>query len=260
MVLSKMDDQSPMPVCVTRAQKVRRVKQLYKEGRNVKEIAKEVHLSFTNIKKITNEVAEEIEKMQSESAADGRSLSRGKSSIDSQAFTLFSKGKTPVDVAIGLKLDAQEVERMYADFLLLSRLYKLRNLYSKYKKELLLAFRLVNLVKEHGIEEKNIVDLLKYSHELPQLDDAVQKLEEEIYDLRRIKSEVEKELLPLLEKTQQLKKYELEMTILKAERCDKDLHDLKSECENEVSKANQRYALREKMLDAMRNGTFKLSG
>lgn len=254
-----MEERSLLPVYVTRSQKIERVKQMYMEGKNVKEIAKEVHLSFTDVKKATNEAAEAIEKTQRESLMDRQSFSRKRLSGDSQAFALFSKSKTPVEVAIKLNLNAQEVERMYLDYWQLRRLHKLSQLYSKHRGELLLAFRLLELVREHTIKEGEILNLLKYSKELPHLEDTVEEQHQEIYDLKRIKSELEKEICPLLERVHQLKNYELEMTMLKVERNDKDLSDLKHEYEHQVSKANERAALLQKVSKAMQDGTFRLT-
>src|SRR4051812_8800388 len=105
----------------TRVQKEKRVIELYKLGKTIREIAKEVHMSFGDIssiiKKFTGEDQEKI------------------TSKDTQAIKLFSQGKTPVDVVIELDLISDEVNRVYREFWKLKRLYQLYSIYDEIKND-----------------------------------------------------------------------------------------------------------------------------
>jgi hypothetical protein len=48
---------------------------------------------------------------------------------DTKAFKLFSRGKTPVEVAIKLNAGADETGRLYREYWKLRRLYKLISAY-----------------------------------------------------------------------------------------------------------------------------------
>ncbi len=73
---------------ITRAQKEKRVIELYEQGKTVREIAEDVHMSFAEIISIEK-------KHTGEDKHKKKILSK-----DSQALKLYSKGKIPVDVAL----------------------------------------------------------------------------------------------------------------------------------------------------------------
>ena len=76
--------------------------QLYKEGRTVRDIAKQLHMSFGDIGTIIRKVKTEVEREAghiNEEEIDDQAKSE-----ESQAFKLFSEGKTPVQVVIALDI------------------------------------------------------------------------------------------------------------------------------------------------------------
>jgi hypothetical protein len=52
-------------------------------------------------------------------------------SHEAQAFKLFSEGKSPVEVAIALNLDARRVRAIYYDYWELKGMYKLAQIYDE---------------------------------------------------------------------------------------------------------------------------------
>jgi hypothetical protein len=74
------------------------VVQLYKENNSISEIARLVHMSFRDIGVIINKA-----KLQAEREG-GYPNNEESKSPESQAFKLFSEGKSPVEVAILLDL------------------------------------------------------------------------------------------------------------------------------------------------------------
>ena len=52
-----------------------------------------------------------------------------KLSLSSQAFALFSDGKTPVQVAVELNIDFQKVRKYWLEYLRLNKMTKLYNIY-----------------------------------------------------------------------------------------------------------------------------------
>src|SRR5437764_5754775 len=95
---------------LSRVEKEQRVIDLYQQGKTIREIAQEVHMSFGDIgsiiKKLTGLDGDNKPKQQDKIPVT--TLSK-----DSQAFALFSDGKRPTEVAIKLDLGADVVDRLY---------------------------------------------------------------------------------------------------------------------------------------------------
>jgi hypothetical protein len=165
---------------LSRAEKEQRVIELYKQGRSIREIAHEVHMSFADIGFIKRKVTG-IDDRKSKEQQDKAPTTLSK---DTQAFALFSEGKKPTEVAIELDLGADSVDRLYQQFWKLEGLYQLNTLYKEIRRYLPSFLNLFRMMKQQGImSEQDVVDALKYGKELPHLKDQFQILVEEINDL-----------------------------------------------------------------------------
>ena len=90
---------------LTREQRERLVLDLhYKQGKNTRGTAEEARMSFSAIGAILKKAEEEKE------AQGGQEQ---KLSLASQAYKLFSEGKTPLQVAIALNLRNAQVTELY---------------------------------------------------------------------------------------------------------------------------------------------------
>ena len=100
---------------LTREEKEKQVVHLYEQGKSIREIAHELHLSFSTIssviKRHTGEANAEIEKKQTE--------------VDSRVFKLFEAGKTPIQVVIESGLNAGEVLKLNKEWMELKGLKEL---------------------------------------------------------------------------------------------------------------------------------------
>ena len=98
---------------LTRAEKEKRVIELYEHGKTYREIAKEVHISLGYISSIirghTGELRVETEK--------GEKQKQQEQTIDTKVFKLLDEGKTPIQVAITLNLSSAEVTRLHTEYL-----------------------------------------------------------------------------------------------------------------------------------------------
>src|SRR5947199_7308080 len=93
---------------------------LYKQGKTSKEIAKVVHMSFRDIGTIVHE---------QEKKQEVKEVQAQQHYLSSEAYRLFSKGKTPVQVGIELNLREPDVTTLYAEY---CKLIQLGNLYQIY--------------------------------------------------------------------------------------------------------------------------------
>ena len=98
---------------LSRTEKEQRVIELYQQGKTIREIAQDVHMSFGDIafiiKKLTG--LDDATKPKEQDKLPVTTLSK-----DQQAFALFSEGKKPTEVAIKLDLGADVVERLNQQF------------------------------------------------------------------------------------------------------------------------------------------------
>ena len=101
--------------------------ELYKQGKTIREIAQEVHISFVNIGCIIKKEKGDIDAYESTEQQKGNN----NVSTDTQAFKLFLEGKKPIEVAIKLDLGADEVNRLHQQFWRLERL-QLTLMYQEY--------------------------------------------------------------------------------------------------------------------------------
>jgi hypothetical protein len=170
---------------LSKTEKEQRVIELYQQGKTIREIAHEVHMSFADIGSIKRKVkALQDDDGKSKEQQQDNNISHTILSKDSQAFALFSDGKKPIEVAIGLDLKADVVDRLYQQFWKLEGLYQLNLIYKEIKCYLPSFLNLFKTMKQQKMmSEQNVVDALKFGKELPHLKDQFQLLVDEINNL-----------------------------------------------------------------------------
>lgn len=143
---------------LTRAEKEELVKQLYEEGKIIREIAKVVHMSFTDIAAIIRKVT------------GGSKDSNNKPTLskETEALKLFKKGRTAIEVAILLDASPDDAENWYMDYWRLMRQYHLALLYREIKMHLPSFIRLYRLFRSAGITEDS-VNIINNSKQLPSI-------------------------------------------------------------------------------------------
>jgi hypothetical protein len=165
---------------LNRTEKEQRVIELYQQGKNIREIAHEVHMSFADIGAIERKVTG----LQDDDKSKEQDKAQAILSKDSQAFALFSESKKPIEVAIKLDLKADVVDRLYQQFWRLEGLYQLNLVYKEIKRYIPSFLNLFKVMKQQKMmSEQNVVDALKFGKELPHLKDQFQLLVEEINNL-----------------------------------------------------------------------------
>jgi hypothetical protein len=142
---------------LTRSEKEDMVKQLYEEGKTIREIAKEVHMSFGPIGNI-------IRKVTGDNSKDNNNKS---ASTETNALRLFSNGNSPVDVAIKLKITSSEAEELYLGFWRLKRQPFLAVVYKELRSQFPSFIRLFKLLVDARISADEAVNLIKEAKQIP---------------------------------------------------------------------------------------------
>ncbi len=131
---------------LNRQQKEKLVIDLLNQGISVPQIAKQAHVSFTDIKKIRMKLTGDI----SEEQQGGQK--RKPLSIPSQAFKLFLEGKSVVQVAIGLDLPTDQVLKVHSDYFILQNMERASRILTENRKNLDAYLSLFDFVNGNNIK------------------------------------------------------------------------------------------------------------
>ena len=161
---------------LTNKQREKLVLDLYNEGKTIKEIAKEAKMSFRDIGVVLKEVSKQEEQTHMQS-------------ISSQAYKLFSEGKTALQIAIALNLNDHEVTRLHTEYCNLVGLDGLNEVYQELKGNIWPFVNLHRSVKAAGMNIQHVVKLLSIAaNDLSSVENRYELLKREADKLEEDKS------------------------------------------------------------------------
>jgi hypothetical protein len=159
----------------TREEKERLVLDLYNQGKSTREISEEARMSFRDIGAILNKAIEEKETNKEQAE---------KMSQSTQAYKLFSEGKSPVQVAIALNIREPEVAKFYVEYWKLVQLHSLNWVYEQVKDDIRYFVKLYISAKVARMGVEQVVNLLKIANnDLPLVEHKCERLKREVDDL-----------------------------------------------------------------------------
>src|SRR5918995_6467281 len=156
-------------ILLNKIQKEELVINMLKEGKPIREIAKSAQKSFSDIGEIKRRVVGE-----SDSYKKKKKLSEV-----AQALELFSKNKTPIEVAIELDLDPKNVEKIYLNYLGLNGLTQLVNISQELENYLPDFISFYGSFREAGADNKKIKGILDISNRVSELNTEIKRLQNE---------------------------------------------------------------------------------
>jgi predicted transcriptional regulator len=163
---------------LTRQEKERLVLEQYNQGKTIRDIAKELRMSFRDIGAI-------LKKASAEENENGQTTDKKEHhpplSVSAKSYKHFSEGKTLVDVAVSLNLTQPEVTQFYREYWDLMKLHCLNKIYEDLGEDIGAFLKLYALCNSAGFDKKRVVELLKMA------DDNLQGFE---YRYNLIKEEV----------------------------------------------------------------------
>ena len=172
---------------LTRQDREQNVLSLYNQGRTIREIAKELRMSFRDIGTVLKKEEKEKERQKRQLDNDSSTYSdstQSGMSLSTQAYKLFSQGKTPIEVATELDLSEKKVTKYYKECWKLKGLYKLNLIHDEIKEDIIDFAKLYRLSKASGKSAEHIVNLLNIANnDLPALEDKYKKLQRNVNDL-----------------------------------------------------------------------------
>jgi transposase len=176
---------------LTRQERERVVLDLYyNQGKNIREIAKEARMSFRDIGIILNKANEgreqnnnnnndiENKKQQQEQEQQEQQLS-----LSTQAYKLFSDGKSLIQVPVALNLKESEITRFYKEYIKLSHMHDLNIVYEEVKGDIIPFLKLYRSARSVGMNEVHVVNLLRIANDdnnLPAVEYKYNRLKQEV--------------------------------------------------------------------------------
>jgi|SoiMethySBSTD1v2_1073268.scaffolds.fasta_scaffold02301_16 hypothetical protein len=160
---------------LTRQEKEQKVLDLYNQGKTIRDIAKEMRMSFRDIGAILKKASGELEEKQD---------IKESLSLSSKAYRLFSKGKTPIQVAITLNLSEEETTKFYQEYWNLKQMQELRMVYEEIGPDIEPFLELFRLSKDAHMNSRQIINLLKIAdNDLQSVAQRYKKLQRNVNDL-----------------------------------------------------------------------------
>ena len=155
---------------LTREGREQTVLSLYNQGKTIRDIAREVRISFRDIGVVLKKEQVKMEKEKQRTRFENDMTStqgdnnRGTNSSSTQAYKLFSQAKTPVEVAIELNLSEKQVTKFYMEYWKLKGMYKLNLIHDEIKDDIAYFAKLYRLSKTAGKTAEDVVHLLNIAN------------------------------------------------------------------------------------------------
>jgi hypothetical protein len=148
---------------LSRLEKEKLVLEYYEQGKTIKEIAKELRMSFRDIGAVLRKASGEKEENEQDK--------KEPLSSSTLAYRLFMKGKMPTEVAIALNLSALQVTKFYEEYLSLSQMQELRNIYEEIGGGLTHFLKLYKLSKGAQMKPQHVIKALRAANnDLPRIE------------------------------------------------------------------------------------------
>jgi uncharacterized protein YerC len=164
-------------------EKEKRVIELHLAGKTIREIASEVHMSFTPISKIIKAYERKAKREESNQSTQPK-----KPPISTQAFKLFRDGKELTDVAIDLEIPARKALKLCNQFLRLERMEDCYEFYKEHSHDIPRFLSINIFMKRNNISENDVVNILREANDVINLKQIISNLKAEIEKLKQMKN------------------------------------------------------------------------
>ena len=175
--------QSPI---LNKFEKEKRVIELHKQGKTIRQIASEVHKNFRDITRIIK-AYERMKELQAKREESNQSTQPKKSPISTQAFKLFSDGKKLTDVAIDLEIPARKALKLWNQFLRLERMYECYEFYQVFQYQIPELLAISSFIKMNKVNISNIPNILRTATDVNNLNETYYQMKTEVKSLEEKK-------------------------------------------------------------------------
>jgi DNA repair exonuclease SbcCD ATPase subunit len=190
---------------LTKQEKEKLILNLYNQGKTYKQITGMARVSPRDIKPVLEKAEKEREKELGITTQEGNNKATEnhqtqKAHAFSQAYRLFSEGKTPLGVAIELNLKERETTKYYRQYWKLIQLHSLDEIYEEIGEDIIHLPKIHRSIKAASMRVDQAINLIKNaSNDLPTLEEKYQKVKKEVSSLEFKKLEADRTLNDLLD-------------------------------------------------------------
>jgi uncharacterized protein YerC len=164
-------------------EKEKRVIEMHLAGMTIRQIASEVHMSFTPISKIIKAYERKAKREESNQSTQPK-----KPPISTQAFKLFRDGKELTDVAIDLEIPARKALKLCYQFLRLERMEDCYEFYKEHSYDIPRFLSINIFMKRNNISGNDVVNVLREANDVINLNQIISNLKAEINRLKQTKN------------------------------------------------------------------------
>ena len=168
-------------------EKEKRVIELHLAGKTIREIAKELRMSFTSISRIIK-TYERKKELQAKREESNQSSQIKKPFLSSRAFKLFSDGKKPTEVVIELDIPPEKVEKLWSQFLKSERMEECYEFFQMCQYNIPTFLTIDNFMKRNNISGPDIANVLRKANSVINLNQTILNLKGEIEKLKQTKN------------------------------------------------------------------------
>jgi len=137
-------------------------------------------MSFRDISKLRNGYDKNLRLQQTKKEENNLSSQREKLSLSSRAFTLFRKGKTPVEVKVLLDIPFKKVLRYWSQFLKSIRMFESFEFYQDHSLDIPTLLSIDTFMKRNNISADNIINILRSANDVNNMNQMISNLKVEI--------------------------------------------------------------------------------
>jgi hypothetical protein len=175
----------------------------FNQNKNYRQIAQEMKMSLRDIGEIGNRAKQEKERQEHKS-------------MSVQAYELFSKGNTLLEIAIKLNLGQAQATQYYWEYLKLSGLDDITKLYLGFKGDISYFVNMCKAAKSVNIGVQEVIKLLNIANnDLPEAEHRYERLLRVINAMESNKANLDRELQYLNDQALVAESYTLSYGIVK---------------------------------------------
>ena len=171
-------------------EKEKKVIELHKEGKTIRQIAPKVRMSFRDISKIIKAYEKKIrlEKNKKEQQENNQQPTTKKISLSSQAFILFRKGKKIDEVKVLLDIPFKFALKYWAQYLKSIRMFECFEFYQDHSYDIPTLLSINTFLGRNDIYGKNIGNVLRKANDVINLNQTIINLKTEIEKMKQHKN------------------------------------------------------------------------
>ena len=159
--------------------------ELHKQGKTIRQIAPEVHMSFRDISKLIKAYEKKIILQTKKGEKKTRTK---KPSISSQIFILFKEGKKIDEAKVLLDIPFKLAIRYWRQYLKSIDMFEAFEFYQDHSYDIPTLLSINTFMKRNNISGNNVVNVLREANDVITLNNSISNLKSECETWQRVKN------------------------------------------------------------------------